>query len=116
VPTDFRNGKTFPRRGRLPLGRFLWLARVIDKGRASANGTIHDYIYPCPMDKGMMERWGITPEEFTQAIAQHKSDDAMLRWVQSKVSDAKADAANSWLSTEKFTSLNRQDREENAFD
>ena len=28
---DFRGGKRFPRRGRLPLGRFLWLARVFDK-------------------------------------------------------------------------------------
>jgi Domain of unknown function (DUF5069) len=68
------------------------------------------------MDRGMMERWGITPEEFSQAIARHNTDAAMLRWVQSKVSDAHTDAANSWLSTEKFTSLNRQDREENAFD
>jgi hypothetical protein len=115
MPTDFRDGKTFPRRGRFPLGRFLWFARVIDKGRASADGTIHDYIYPCPMDKGMMERWGVTPEEFTQALARHAGDAEMLRWLQSRVNEAKGDAANSWLCVEKFESLNRQDSEEQAF-
>lgn len=116
MPHDFRDGKTFPRRGRHPLGRYLWLARVIDKARAKAQDTIHDYIYPCPMDRGMMERWGITSQDFDAALAQHHNDTAMLAWAESHISGAQADAANSWLCVEKFQSLNRQDREENAFD
>jgi hypothetical protein len=67
MATDFRDGKTFPRRGREAFGKALWLARLFDKARAAAAGTIFDYIYPCPMDKGVMERWGISPDEFDQA-------------------------------------------------
>src|SRR5579885_2946608 len=63
MPTDFRDGKTFPRRGREAIGDALWLLRAADKGRAAAAETIADYIYPCPMDQGMMERWRITADE-----------------------------------------------------
>jgi len=115
LPTDFRDGKTFPRRGRLPLGQFLWLARVFDKAHASAAGTIHDYIYPCPMDVGMMERWGITPADFDRAIQEDRDDNAILRWAQSTIKKAAIDPANSWLVVEKFENLERQDREEEAF-
>jgi len=115
LPTDFRDGKTFPRRGRLPLGQFLWLARVFDKARASAAATIHDYIYPCPMDLGMMERWGITPADFNEAIVENRDDNAILRWAQSTIKKAAIDPANSWLVVDKFENLERQDREENAF-
>ncbi len=114
MPIDFRDGKTFPRRGRVPLGRFLWLARVFDKARAHANGTMHDYIYPCPMDKGVMERWGISPEVFDKAIAEHREDDAILKWAQSKISGAAVDAANSWVCVDKWENLDRQDQEEGA--
>lgn len=114
MPTDFRDGSTFPRRGRVPLGRFLWLARVFDKARASAAGTIHDYIYPCPMDLGMMERWGITPADFERAVQKNRDDEAILRWAQSTINDAAIDTANSWLVVEKFENLDRQDLEEDA--
>jgi hypothetical protein len=115
MATDFRDDKNFPRRGRMPLGRFLWLARVFDKARASAAGTIGEYIYPCPMDKGVMGLWGITPEEFDRAIAEHPTDQSILRWAQARISDEAVDAANSWVCVEKFENLDRQDREEGAF-
>lgn len=112
MATDFRSDDAFPRRGRLPFGRFLWLARVFDKARASAQGTIGEYIYPCPIDRGVMERWGITREEFEAAVSQHADDESILAWVQSKVSNHSADRANSWVCTEWFENLDRQDREE----
>lgn len=112
MATDFRDGKTFPRRGRLPLGDTLWLARVFDKARAAANDTIYDYIYPCPMDKGVMERWGITPEEFDAAIQTHTSDAAILEWLQSRTTSQQIEAANRWLLDEKMENLERQDSEE----
>jgi hypothetical protein len=113
MATDFRDGKTFPRRGRAPLGDdVLWLARVFDKARAAANGTIHDYIYPCPMDKGVMERWGITPEDFDAAIQTHTSDAEILEWLRSRVTTEQIEAANRWLVEEKMENLERQDSEE----
>jgi len=112
MPTDFRDGKTFPRRGRTPLGGYLWLARVFDKGRAAAAGTIHDYIYPCPMDAGVFKRWGVTAEAFDAALRRAKDDDEILAWVRANSVDTGRDAANDWLVSEKAGNLDRQDREE----
>jgi len=56
MATDFRSGRDFPRRGRDEFGGFYWLLRVFDKARAARNGTIHDYIYPCPLGVGQRPR------------------------------------------------------------
>lgn len=115
MATDFRDGKTFPRRGREPLGDdVLWLARVFDKARAAANGTIHDYIYPCPMDKGVMERWGITPQQFEEAIRTRSTDEAILQWLRERATPEQIRKANQWLVGEKIENLDRQDAEEGA--
>jgi len=111
MATDFRNG-LFPRRGREDHHGFLWLLRVFDKGRASHQGTIHDYIYPCGMDKGVFQRWGITPEQFDAALDTATTDDQILVWVQAHVSDAAREAANRWLVDEKVENLDKQDAEE----
>ncbi len=102
----------FPRRGRESIGGYLWLARVFDKARAAADGTIHDYIYPCPMDKGVFERWGISARQFDEALATRRTDDEILGWVRERVDETRRDAANHWLVEEKAASMDRQDREE----
>jgi len=112
MATDFRDGKTFPRRGRDAIDGVLWLKRVSDKGRAAAAGTIFDYIYPCPMDKGVMERWGITPDEFDGAIAKYTTDEELLAWLRKRVPQDHIARANDWLLNEKIENLDRQDAEE----
>ena len=112
MATDFRDGKTFPRRGREKLGEFYWLARVFDKGRAKRDDTIFDYIYPCPLDKGVMERWGITPEQFDEALKTIDTDAGILAWAKERVSEQKRDTANTWVLVEKAQNLDKQDSEE----
>ena len=112
MPTDFRSGTVFPRRGRESLSGFMWLARVFDKARAARDGTIHDYIYPCPMDRGVFDRWGITSNAFDAALATRNSDEEILTWLQARVTQEKRDAANRWVLEEKKASLDRQDAEE----
>jgi Domain of unknown function (DUF5069) len=112
VATDFRSGRDFPRPGREEASGFMWLFRVFDKARAAADGTIYDYIYPCPMDKGVFERWGITPKQFDEAIRTRRSDAEILAWLKDHVSEKGRDAANVWLRTKKSENLDRQDREE----
>src|SRR5579864_3358985 len=85
MSTDFRDRKTFPRRGREALGDFLWLARVFDKTRAKASRTHDGYIYPCPMDRMMIRLWGVGPREFTAAIGEHSTDDQILAWLSERV-------------------------------
>jgi hypothetical protein len=112
MPTDFRDGKTFPRRGRQAIGDTLWLLRAADKGRARAAGTIHDYIYPCPMDLGVFERWGITAKEFDAALAANPDDESLHAWLLTKVSPERIRAANEWVTRDKAANLDRQDAEE----
>ena len=113
MATDFRNGG-FPRRGRDPLDGFLWLARVFDKARAARNGTIFDYIYPCPMDRGVFDRWGITSRMFDAALETCQTDEEIVAWLKARVPDARRDEANRWLLDEKRANLDRQDEEEGA--
>jgi hypothetical protein len=112
MPTDFRDGRTFPRRGREAIGDALWLLRAADKGRASAAGTIYDYIYPCPMDKGVMERWRLSVGEFDAALRAYPTDELLYAWFIERVRHQDIDAANKWLLTERTENLDRQDAEE----
>jgi hypothetical protein len=114
VATDFRSGNDFPRRGREGIEGFLWLARVYDKARAARNGTIHDYIYPCPMDRGVFDRWGVTARAFEAALESCPTDAAIASWLKARVPDEKRDEANRWLLGEKSSNLDRQDAEEGA--
>ncbi len=114
MPTDFRDGKTFPRRGREAIDDALWLLRAADKGRAAAAGTIYDYIYPCPMDRGMMERWKITSDEFDVALARNSTDESLHAWFRDRVRPEDVNAANEWLLNERAENLDRQDSEEVA--
>lgn len=114
MPTDFRDGKTFPRRGRQAIGDALWLLRVADKGRAAAAGTIHDYIYPCPMDQGVMERWRVSRDEFEVALQRNPTDELLYAWFTGRVAPQDIEAANEWLLRERTANLDRQDAEEVA--
>ena len=114
MATDFRSGKEFPRRGRDEYGGFLWILRVFDKARAFKDGTIHDYIYPCPMDRGVFERWGITADEFNRALETCTTDAQILAWVTAHVDAGRRDAAGERLSPdgERLGNLDKQDVEE----
>jgi len=112
MATDFTDGKTFPRPGRLPYEDTLWLLRVFDKARAAAAVTIHDYIYPCPMDQGVFSRWGITSSDFDQAIREHTTDEAIFAWLKTRATPEGILKANEWLIREKIENLDRQDAEE----
>jgi len=111
MPTDFRNGE-FPRRGRDGLDGYLWLTRVFDKARAARDGTIFDYIYPCPMDRGVFDRGGNTARRFDAALDTCQTDDEILAGLKARVPDARRDDANRWLLDEKRVNLDRQDAEE----
>lgn len=112
MATDFRSGTEFPRRGREEYGGFYWLVRVFDKARASRNGTIHDYIYPCPIDRAMFERWGITRDAFDEALLTRTTDDGILAWANERVSKEQREAANQYLLAERLANLDKEDAEE----
>ncbi len=90
----------------------MWLARVFDKARAARDETLHDYIYPCPMDRGVFDRWGITARMFDAAHDSCDTDEAILTWLRARATDARRDEANRWLLDEKRTNLEKLDAEE----
>jgi Domain of unknown function (DUF5069) len=112
MATDFRSGRDFPRRAREEIDGFLWLGRVFDKARAARDGTIHDYIYPCPIDRGVLDRWGITSRMLDAALDSCDTDDEILVWIRARVSDDRRDDANRWLLEERSANLDRLDLEE----
>jgi hypothetical protein len=67
-------------RGRT-IGGIEWLARMSDKCRAKANGTVGDYIYPCPADKKLLAALELEPETFTSIATAVKSDDELIEKV-----------------------------------
>lgn len=68
-----------PRSGSDTVGGYPWLARMIDKARLEAAGTIDqlDLEYPCPMDQRLLAQMKVDAKTF-QAIAVHAANDAEI--------------------------------------
>jgi len=91
---------------------YAWLARLSDKARAARNGTLFDYIYPCPMDMGVLTRWNVTRPEFERAIVEYPDDEELAAWLDGRVTKEAKEMANRWVLEERASSLQRQDDEE----
>jgi hypothetical protein len=75
---------------------YVHLGRMLDKCRATLAGTQGDYIFPCPLDKRLLEFVGITPEQFSEAI-RNRSDAEVADWFRqtaARRSDAEIEAWN----------------------
>lgn len=70
--------KKYPRAGDTRLRGYPWLARMIDKARASNEGTLGDYIYPCPVDKELLTELDLTGEEFGEIVRESGTDEEVL--------------------------------------
>jgi hypothetical protein len=68
-----------PRAGSEVIANTPWLARMTDKARLDAEGTIKtfDLKYPCPMDQQCLSRIGLDATTF-QRLAVENADDASL--------------------------------------
>ena len=85
----------FPRSIREKLAGYVHLARMIDKCRATLAGTQGDYIYPCPLDKRLLEFVGIPVEQFTEAV-RGRSDQAVAEWFRKAAKPRSADEIEQW--------------------
>ena len=72
-----------PRGRDLVIGGFPWLARITDKARAKLDGTIGDYIYPCPADQKFLEEHNLAADEFTQMVKENPTDEDMIEVIKS---------------------------------
>lgn len=69
-----------PRSPREKIADLAHLPRMIDKARAAQQNTLGEYIYPCPLDKIMLEFLGVGPDTF-QKKACNDTEEALSAWV-----------------------------------
>lgn len=82
--TQLRNAKDLsreaPRSPRTRLGHYALMARMIDKGRATINGSNGEYHFDCPVDNMLFGFKGVNGEEVRTALASGASDEEILAW------------------------------------
>ena len=59
---------TFPRSPRDKLNGLVHLPRMIDKALASKQNTLGEYIFPCPLDKIILNFLQIDAEEWVRLV------------------------------------------------
>ncbi|NMB38017.1 MAG: DUF5069 domain-containing protein [Firmicutes bacterium] len=67
-----------PRDGNQVIAGIPWLARMIDKARAKAEGRLGDYIYPCVRDQRLLAELGLTAEKFSRIVVESDDDRAVI--------------------------------------
>ena len=70
-----------PRSPRQRLGGFVWLPRLLDKGRATLAGTNGDYEYGCLLDRGFFDFVALEPETLKAQLAAGQGDAEVLQWI-----------------------------------
>jgi hypothetical protein len=81
-----------PRSGRVKLGGFVILPRMLDKGRATLGGKNGEYHYDCPMDQRFTEFAGIDAEALKKELAAGKGDGEILEWIKANSKNKPSEA------------------------
>lgn len=81
-----------PRSGRVKLGGFVILPRMLDKGRATLNGKNGEYHYDCPMDQRFLNLVGIDAGKLKEQLAAGKGDGEILDWINENAKNKLSDA------------------------
>jgi hypothetical protein len=87
--------RTFPRSPKEKMGGVAHLARMADKARAKSAGTLGEYIYPCPLDKLLLEFLGVDDGAFFDA-ARSNDDEAVLRWIVQNAKPKSPEEIEAW--------------------
>ena len=72
--------KVFPRSPKQKMAGLVHLGRMIDTGRAYKEKKLADYIYPCPLDKIILNFLCIEADTFAN-ITVEKKDEEISNWV-----------------------------------
>lgn len=92
--------KDYPRSPREKLDGMMLLPRAIDKARAQVDGKLGEYIYyGCRFNRRLFDTFGVTDDEFLDAVRTAPDDDAVLEWVRDFVrpEPEKVEAMNRWV-------------------
>ena len=70
--------KEFPRSPKQKIAGLVQLGRMIDKGRAYKEKRLADYIYPCPLDKIILNFLRIDSDTFAKMVVDKKDDEISI--------------------------------------
>jgi hypothetical protein len=96
MPTAKDLSKEAPRSPRTRIGDYALMARMIDKGRATINGTVGEYHYACPLDQGLFEFKGVTADEVKGVLRSGASDEELLAWFDKHGTPKSPDEVKAW--------------------
>ena len=71
--------KAFPRSPKQKMAGLVHLGRMIDKGRAYKEKKLADYIYPCPLDKIILDFLCVKADIFANMTVE-KKDKEISNW------------------------------------
>jgi hypothetical protein len=91
--------KEAPRSPRTRLGDYALMARMIDKGRASLNGTAGEYHYACPLDQMLFTYKGVQADDVKSLLASGASDEQVLAWFNEHGASKTTDETKAWGSS-----------------
>ena len=87
--------REYPRSPREKLGGYVHLARMIDKARAKAAGTLGEYICPCPLDQLLLQFLNIPNDAFCEAVKE-RDDGEILDWLKKNAKTPGPDDVKNW--------------------
>ena len=67
--------RAFPRSPKQKMAGIVHLGRMIDKGRAYKEKKLADYIYPCPLDKIILDFFCIEADTFANMTIEKKDEE-----------------------------------------
>jgi hypothetical protein len=88
--------KEAPRSPRLRIDGYALMARMIDKGRATLNGTAGEYHFACPLDQMLFSYKEVAAEDVKAALASGAGDDEIAAWFNEHGTPKSADEIKTW--------------------
>jgi len=88
--------KEAPRSPRKRIGDYALMARMIDKARATLNGTVGEYHFACPLDQMLFTYKGVQADDVKAVLASGASDEQVLAWFNEQGTAKSADETKKW--------------------
>jgi hypothetical protein len=85
-----------PRSPRNRMGDYALMARMIDKGRATLNGTVGEYHFACPLDQMLFTYKGVQADDVKALLASGASDEQVLAWFKEHGTPKSGDETKNW--------------------
>jgi hypothetical protein len=104
--------RDYPRGPREQLDGMMILPRAIDKARAQLDGKLGKYkYYGCRFNLHLFNTFGVTEDEFLDAVRTAQSDEEVLEWIREYVRPErdKVEKMNRWVLSNEPTEKERQE-------